>query len=68
MFQHQLETDMKIMLDPENINKKAVLKPQNYEIRLPLITKKRPVPVSNFYVLWVYIYWLFIIKVNTCQT
>lgn len=51
MFQHQLEMDMKIMLDPENINKKAVLKPQNYEIRLPLITKKRPVPVSNFYVL-----------------
>nr|XP_038041157.1 IQ domain-containing protein H isoform X3 [Anas platyrhynchos]XP_038041158.1 IQ domain-containing protein H isoform X3 [Anas platyrhynchos] len=39
--------DMKIMLDPENINKKAVLKPQNYEIRLPLITKKRPVPMCS---------------------
>nr|XP_027322259.2 IQ domain-containing protein H isoform X1 [Anas platyrhynchos] len=45
--QHQLEMDMKIMLDPENINKKAVLKPQNYEIRLPLITKKRPVPMCS---------------------
>ncbi|XP_040426364.1 IQ domain-containing protein H isoform X8 [Cygnus olor] len=45
--QHQLEMDMKIMLDPENINKKAVLKQQSYEIRLPLITKKRPVPMCS---------------------
>nr|XP_047902166.1 IQ domain-containing protein H isoform X9 [Anser cygnoides] len=45
--QHQLEMDMKIMLDPENINKKVVLKQQSYEIRLPLITKKRPVPMCS---------------------
>ncbi|NWH81602.1 IQCH protein, partial [Piaya cayana] len=36
----QLEMDMKIMLDPENISGKAVLK-KNDETRLPLITKKK---------------------------
>ncbi|XP_075620237.1 IQ domain-containing protein H [Balearica regulorum gibbericeps] len=45
--QHQLEMDMKIMLDPENINNKAVLKQQNYETRLPLITKKKSTPVCR---------------------
>ncbi|NWH62078.1 IQCH protein, partial [Geococcyx californianus] len=40
IFQHQLEMDMKIMLDPENISNKAALK-QNDETRLPLITKKK---------------------------
>ncbi|NXY45350.1 IQCH protein, partial [Ceuthmochares aereus] len=40
IFQHQLEMDVKIMLDPENINDKAVLK-KNDETRLPLITKKK---------------------------
>ncbi|KAM6125374.1 IQ domain-containing protein H [Phoenicopterus ruber ruber] len=46
--QHQLEMDMKIMLDPENINNKAVLKQQqNYETRLPLITKKKPAPMCS---------------------
>lgn len=48
MFQKQLEMDMKLMLDPENISKKAVLKQQSYETRLPRITKKKPAPVSNF--------------------
>ncbi|XP_051484902.1 IQ domain-containing protein H isoform X2 [Apus apus] len=42
--QHQLEMDMKIMLDPENIN---VLKQQNRETRLPLITKKKSAPVCS---------------------
>ncbi|XP_009582306.1 PREDICTED: IQ domain-containing protein H-like, partial [Fulmarus glacialis] len=42
--QQQLEMDMKIMLDPENINNKAVLKKQNYKTRLPLITKKKSAP------------------------
>ncbi|XP_010181747.1 PREDICTED: IQ domain-containing protein H-like, partial [Mesitornis unicolor] len=45
--QHQLETDMKIMLDPEDISNKAVLKQQNYETRLPLITKKKPAPMGS---------------------
>ncbi|XP_054069484.1 IQ domain-containing protein H isoform X1 [Rissa tridactyla] len=45
--QHQLEMDMKIMLDPENINNKAVLKQQNYETKLPLITKKKSDPVCG---------------------
>jgi len=43
--------DMKIMLDPQNINNKAVLKQQNYETRLPLITKRKSAPVSNLYYL-----------------
>ncbi|XP_010145615.1 PREDICTED: IQ domain-containing protein H, partial [Eurypyga helias] len=42
--QQQVEKDMKIMLDPENINNKAVLKHQNYETRLPLISKKKSAP------------------------
>ncbi|NXL30754.1 IQCH protein, partial [Glaucidium brasilianum] len=41
IFQQQVEMDMKIMLDSENINNKAGLKQQNYETRLPLITKKK---------------------------
>ena len=48
MFQKQLEMDVKIMLDLENINKKAVLKQQGYETRLPRITKRKPALVSNF--------------------
>ncbi|NWW44013.1 IQCH protein, partial [Pedionomus torquatus] len=43
----QLEMDMKIMLDPENINNKAVLKPQNCETKLPLITKKKTDPMCS---------------------
>lgn len=42
---------MKIMLDPENINNKAVLNKQNCETRLPLITKKKSAPVSNLHCL-----------------
>ncbi|KAM9275481.1 IQ domain-containing protein H [Morus bassanus] len=45
--QKQLEMDMKIMLDPESINNKAVLKQQNDETRLPLITKKKPAPMCS---------------------
>ncbi|KAM6409578.1 LOW QUALITY PROTEIN: IQ domain-containing protein H [Rhynochetos jubatus] len=45
--QQQVETDMKIMLDPENINNTAVLKQQNYETRLPLITKKKSAPMCS---------------------
>ncbi|KAF1655821.1 IQ domain-containing protein H, partial [Eudyptes chrysocome] len=41
ILQQQLEMDMKIMLDPQNISNTAVLKQQNYETRLPLITKKK---------------------------
>ncbi|NWR37543.1 IQCH protein, partial [Tachuris rubrigastra] len=37
----QVEMDIKIMLDPENVENKAALKHQNDETRLPLITKKR---------------------------
>nr|XP_021155063.1 IQ domain-containing protein H isoform X2 [Columba livia] len=44
---HQLEMDMKIMLDLENINNKAVLNKQNCETRLPLITKKKSAPMSS---------------------
>ncbi|NXC71324.1 IQCH protein, partial [Anhinga anhinga] len=47
LFQRQLEMDMKIMLDPENTNNKAGLKQQNYETRLPLITKKKPAPMCS---------------------
>uniref|UniRef100_A0A8C4JY96 IQ motif containing H n=1 Tax=Dromaius novaehollandiae TaxID=8790 RepID=A0A8C4JY96_DRONO len=42
----QLEMNVKIMLDPENINTKAVFK-QDCGIRLPLITKKKPAPMCN---------------------
>lgn len=45
--QKQLEMDVKIMLDPENINKKAVLKQQGYETRLPRITKRKPAPTNS---------------------
>ncbi|NWY59502.1 IQCH protein, partial [Chionis minor] len=41
----QLEMDMKIMLDPENMNNKAGLNQQNYETKLPLITKKKSDPM-----------------------
>ncbi|KAF1571951.1 UNVERIFIED_CONTAM: IQ domain-containing protein H, partial [Eudyptes pachyrhynchus] len=41
ILQQQLEMDMKITLDPQNISNTAVLKQQNYETRLPLITKKK---------------------------
>lgn len=41
--------DFKIMLDPENTENKARLKHPNIETRLPLITKKKSPPVSNFY-------------------
>lgn len=41
--------DFKIMLDPENVENKAGLKLPNDETRLPLIAKKKSVPVSNFY-------------------
>ncbi|XP_052665066.1 IQ domain-containing protein H isoform X2 [Harpia harpyja] len=43
----QMEMDMKIMLDPENIDNKAVLKPQNYETRLPLIIKEKSAPMYS---------------------
>ncbi|XP_064932838.1 IQ domain-containing protein H isoform X8 [Columba livia] len=46
-LRHQLEMDMKIMLDLENINNKAVLNKQNCETRLPLITKKKSAPMSS---------------------
>ncbi|KAM6246322.1 IQ domain-containing protein H isoform 5-T5 [Spheniscus humboldti] len=45
--QQQLEMDMKIMLDPQNISNTAVLKQQNYETRLPLITKKKSAPMCS---------------------
>ncbi|XP_042680131.1 IQ domain-containing protein H isoform X3 [Centrocercus urophasianus] len=45
--QKQLEMDVKLMLDPENISKKAVLKQQSYETRLPRITKKKPAPTRS---------------------
>lgn len=45
--------DFKIMLDPENTDNKADLKHPNDETRLPLITKKKSAPVSNFIILWV---------------
>ncbi|NXJ82383.1 IQCH protein, partial [Trogon melanurus] len=46
MFQQQVEMDMKIMLDTEDVDNKAVLK-QNYETRLPLITKKKSAPMHS---------------------
>ncbi|XP_068815097.1 IQ domain-containing protein H isoform X1 [Struthio camelus] len=42
----QLEMNVKIMLDPENTNAKAVFK-QDCGIRLPLITKKKSTPMCN---------------------
>ncbi|KAF1437830.1 IQ domain-containing protein H, partial [Spheniscus demersus] len=47
ILQQQLEMDMKIMLDPQNISNTAVLKQQNYETRLPLITKKKSAPMCS---------------------
>ncbi|XP_010074988.1 PREDICTED: IQ domain-containing protein H-like, partial [Pterocles gutturalis] len=46
-LRHQLEMDMKIMLDPENFNNKAVLKQQNHETRLPHIPKKKSAPMCS---------------------
>ncbi|NXP49676.1 IQCH protein, partial [Heliornis fulica] len=46
-FQYQLETDTKIMLDTESTNNKADLKQQNYETKLPLITKKKSAPMCS---------------------
>ncbi|XP_009957333.1 PREDICTED: IQ domain-containing protein H, partial [Leptosomus discolor] len=45
--QQQVEMDMKIMLDPEKMDNKAALRQQNYETRLPLITKKISAPVCS---------------------
>ncbi|NXJ55367.1 IQCH protein, partial [Spizaetus tyrannus] len=47
IFHQQMEMDMKIMLDPENIDNKAVLKPQNYETRLPLIIEEKSAPMCS---------------------
>ncbi|NXX80797.1 IQCH protein, partial [Urocolius indicus] len=47
IFQLQVEMDVKIMLDPEHMDNKAVLKQQNYETRLPLITKKKSAPMCS---------------------
>lgn len=41
--------DFKIMLDLENMDNKAGLKHPHDETRLPLITRKKSAPVSNFY-------------------
>ncbi|NXU15316.1 IQCH protein, partial [Pardalotus punctatus] len=43
----QLEMDIKIMLDPENMDNKAALKHPNDETRLPLITKKKSAPMCS---------------------
>ncbi|NWY11035.1 IQCH protein, partial [Aphelocoma coerulescens] len=43
----QVEMDVKIMLDPENIDNKAGLKHPNIETRLPLITKKKSAPMCS---------------------
>ncbi|OXB68995.1 hypothetical protein ASZ78_003464 [Callipepla squamata] len=45
-YTKQLEMDMNVMLDPENISKKAVLKQQSYETRLPRIAETKPAPVG----------------------
>ncbi|XP_027570612.1 IQ domain-containing protein H isoform X5 [Pipra filicauda] len=45
--QQQVEVDIKIMLDPENMENKAGLKHQNDETRLPLITKKKSAPLCS---------------------
>ncbi|XP_009703117.1 PREDICTED: IQ domain-containing protein H [Cariama cristata] len=45
--QQQVEMAMKIMLDTENMDNKTVLKQQNYETRLPLITKKKSAPMCS---------------------
>ncbi|NXM77134.1 IQCH protein, partial [Serilophus lunatus] len=43
----QMEMDIKIMLDPENMENKAGLKHQSEETRLPLIAKKKSAPVCS---------------------
>ncbi|NXI41148.1 IQCH protein, partial [Galbula dea] len=43
----QVEMDMKSRLGPENTEDKAGLKQQNYETRLPLITKKNSAPMCS---------------------
>ncbi|NWT00503.1 IQCH protein, partial [Mionectes macconnelli] len=43
----QVEMDIKIMLDPENMENKAALKHQNDETRLPLLTKKKSAPLCS---------------------
>lgn len=50
---------MKIMFHPETINNKAALKQQNYETKLPLITKKKSDPVSTLHYLMdiTFCYW-----------
>ncbi|XP_048174035.1 IQ domain-containing protein H isoform X3 [Corvus hawaiiensis] len=45
--QQQVEMDVKIMLEPENIDNKAGLKHPNIETRLPLITKKKSAPMCS---------------------
>ncbi|KFW80303.1 IQ domain-containing protein H, partial [Manacus vitellinus] len=47
IFQQQVEMDIKIMLDPENMENKAGVKHQNDETRLPLITKKKSAPLCS---------------------
>ncbi|NXA05063.1 IQCH protein, partial [Sapayoa aenigma] len=44
VFQQQMEMDIKIMLDPENMENKVGLKHQSAETRLPLIAKKKSAP------------------------
>ncbi|NXC04438.1 IQCH protein, partial [Orthonyx spaldingii] len=43
----KVEMDIKIMLDPENVDNKADLKHPNDETRLPLITKKKSAPMRS---------------------
>ncbi|NWW10210.1 IQCH protein, partial [Oreocharis arfaki] len=43
----QVEMDVKIMLDPENMDNKTGLKHPNNETRLPLITKKKSAPMCS---------------------
>ncbi|NXK38549.1 IQCH protein, partial [Piprites chloris] len=47
IFQQQVDMDIKIMLEPENMENKAGLKHQNDETRLPLITKKKSAPMCS---------------------
>ncbi|NWW66994.1 IQCH protein, partial [Ifrita kowaldi] len=42
-----VEMDVKIMLDPENMDNKGGLKHPNIETRLPLITKKKSAPMCS---------------------
>ncbi|NXA88098.1 IQCH protein, partial [Melanocharis versteri] len=47
LTKQQVEVDVKIMLDPENMDNKAGLKHPNDETRLPLITKKKSAPMCS---------------------